>query len=65
MHQTLYLCEFAAVQTSQHTHLKEKAAAFPRKRKTEDPLREMDQYEDQLKDILHSILKEELLKATR
>ena len=30
------------------------------KKKTEDPLGEMDQYEDQPKDILNSILKEEL-----
>ena len=36
------------------------------RRKTEEvnyPLRETDQYEDQLKDILNSILKEELLDS--
>ena len=57
------LCEFAAIQTSQHTYLlKEKTAAFSRRRKTEEvsyPLK-TDQYEDQLKDILNSILREEL-----
>ena len=52
---TLYLCKFAAIQTSQHTYLKEKTTAFPWRRKTEDPLVEMDQCEDQSKDILNEL----------
>ena len=57
------LCEFAAIQTSQHTYLKEKTAAFPWRRKTEElsyPFGELDQCKDQSKDILNLILKEEL-----
>ena len=45
---------------NQRIHKKKKTAAFPWRRKTEEPLGEMDQYEDQSKDILNSILKEEL-----
>ena len=55
------LREFAAIQTSQHTYLKEKKVAFPWRRKTEEvsyPLGETDQYEDQPKDILNSIPKD-------
>ena len=44
---------YAAIQTSQPTYLKEKTA-FP------VILGETDQYEDQSKDILNSILEEEL-----
>ena len=43
VHLTLYLREFPAIQTSQHTHLKEKTTAFPWRRMTEDPLVKIDQ----------------------
>ena len=55
------LCEFAAIQTFQHTYLKEKTAAFPWRRKSEElsyPFGEVDQCKDQSEDILNSILKE-------
>ena len=49
----LILREFAAIQTSQRIYLKEKIAFSV-------ILGETDQHEDQSKDILHPILKEEL-----
>ena len=61
------LCEFAAIQTSQHKgdlmQWEDERVMEILRRKTEEvsyPLREMDQYEDQSKDILNSILQEVL-----
>ena len=59
------LCKFAAIQTSQRKgdHAVGGWTGHGNFKKTEEvsyPLREMDQYEDQSKDILNSILQEEL-----